>query len=79
VRAEAEFGRVALANDDAAGGLHARKHAHALAHAPGVDPEVLADTLVGVVWGMAFQISSNARPVVAEVGLLLSRGWLRDR
>lgn len=47
--------------------------------APGVDPEVLADTLVGVVWGMAFQISSNARPVVAEVGLLLSRGWLRDR
>lgn len=47
--------------------------------APGVDPEVLTDTLVGVVWGLAFQISSTGRPAVAEVGLLLSRGWLRNQ
>ena len=48
--------------------------------APGVDPGVLADTVIGVVWGLVFQISGAAapgdRPVVADLNLLLTRGLL---
>lgn len=49
--------------------------------APGVDSAVLAETLVGVVWGMAFQVSGTAsrdggRPAAADLSLLLTRGLL---
>jgi len=50
--------------------------------ASGPDTDALTDTLIGVVWGMAFQISSSGsrdgRRVVDEVNRLLTRGLLRD-
>ena len=48
--------------------------------APGVDPVVLAETLVGMVWGMVFQVSGTASrdgcPAAADLSLLLTRGLL---